>query len=335
MTYLVRVVAIVAFALLGGCRSEEPSSPNAPEVAYVTNGVADFWTIAEAGAMDAGREFGVEVEVLMPNEGVADQKRMMEDLVARGVAGIAVSPIDPRNQQGMIDAALERVPVITHDSDAPESGRLAYVGMNNYDAGRMAGGLVKLAMPDGGRLYIFVGRLEQDNARLRRQGLIDELLGRSHDPNRYDEPGGIIAGDRYEVLGTLTDQFDLAKGKANVEDVLSRHPDIDGMVGLFAYNTPLILEALEASGRLGEVEVVAFDEDDETLQGIKDGHVAGTVVQNPYEYGRRSVEILARMARDEDARIPADGMVDIPARIIGPKEVDAFWADLRTKTGKP
>lgn len=332
------VVSLVMGSVLTGC--DDSSSPSAaisaserPRVAYVTNGVADFWKIAQAGADAAGQQYDVEVEVLMPTGGVTDQKRMIEDLVTKQVDGIAVSPIDPINQTDLLNRVAAATNVITHDSDAPDSKRLAYVGMDNYDAGRMAGGLLKDSMPDGGEIFIFIGRLEQDNARRRRQGLIDEVLGRDPDPSRYDAPGSPISGGGYTVLGTLTDQFDRAKGKANVEDVLSRHPDVDCMVGLFAYNPPLILEALDSSGRLGDVLVIAFDEDDETLQGIKDGHVAGTVVQNPYEYGRTSVEILAKLARGEDAGIPADAMVAIPARTIRAAEVDAFWADLKTKTG--
>ena len=336
--------SLVGVTLLVGCGDGSSSSPAvdgggaaaeaAPRIAYVTNGVADFWKIAEAGADAAGDEFDVEVEVLMPTGGVTDQKRMLEDLVTRGVDGIAVSPIDAANQIDVIDAAAARTNVITHDSDAPGSQRLAYVGMDNYDAGRMAGRLLREALPDGGEVFVFVGRLEQDNARLRRQGLIDEVLGREPDSSRYDEPGSPVEGNGYTVLGTLTDQFDRAKAKANVEDVLSRHPDVDCMVGLFAYNPPLILEALEGAGRLGEVVVVGFDEDDETLQGIKDGNVVGTVVQNPYEYGRMSVEILAKLARDADPGLAEGGMVAIPARTIRAEDVEAFWNDLRVKTGK-
>lgn len=337
------VGSFIAVAMLVGCGegggSSATSSGDAgaeapPRVAYVTNGVADFWKIAEAGATAAGDEFDVQVEVLMPTGGVTDQKRMLEDLVTRGVDGIAVSPIDAANQIDVIDAAADRTSVITHDSDAPGSKRLAYVGMDNYDAGRMAGRLLREALPDGGEVFVFVGRLEQDNARLRRQGLIDEVLGREPDSGRYDEPGSPVEGNGYTILGTLTDQFDRAKAKANVEDVLSRHPEVDCMVGLFAYNPPLILEALEGADRLGEVVVVGFDEDDETLQGIKDGNVVGTVVQNPYEYGRMSVEILAKLARGEDAGVPESGMVAIPARTIRAADVDAFWNDLRVKTGK-
>jgi len=80
----------------------------------------------------------------------------------------------------------------------------------------------------------------------------------------------------YIILGTLTDQFDRAQSKANVEDTLAKHSDIDAMVGLFAYNPVDILEALRQAGRLGKkqkIQVIAFDEADETLQGIKDGTV--------------------------------------------------------------
>jgi len=305
-----------------------------PRVAFVTNGVADFWVIAEKGAEAGGSEFGADVSVHMPPAGLSDQQRILEDLMVKGVDGIAVSPIDPANQTEFLDKVAARTSLITHDSDAPDSDRLVYIGMDNYDAGRMCGRLVKDALPEGGEVFIFIGRLEQDNARRRRQGVIDELLDRDSDPTRYDPPGATLEGAKYVVLGTLTDQFDLTKGKANAEDVLSRHPSVDAMIGLFAYNPPLILEALRGADRLGEVQVIAFDEDDQTLQGIKDGVVAGTIVQNPYEYGRRSVQILVGIAGGEDSVVPDDGMVNIPARTITGENVDAFWQDLRAKTGK-
>jgi ribose transport system substrate-binding protein len=321
---------VVAFLMLAAAPL---AGDEKPRVAFVTNGVASFWTIAQKGAEAGGEEFDAEVSVHMPVSGVSDQKRMLEDLVVRGVDGIAVSPIDPVNQTDFLDRIAQRTTLITHDSDAPDSARLVYIGMDNYDAGRMCGKLVKKALPEGGEVFIFIGRLEQDNARRRRQGVIDELLDRSHDPTRYDPPGASLFGEKYVVLGTLTDQFDRAKGKANAEDVLTRHPDVDGMVGLFAYNPPLILEALRGAGRLGEVEVIAFDEADETLQGIKDGTVAGTVVQNPFEYGRQSVRILAAHERGDEGVIPESGMIDIPARTITVENVDVFWTDLKEKTG--
>jgi ribose transport system substrate-binding protein len=170
-------------------------SGDKPTVAYVTNGIASFWLIAEAGARKAASEFDVELHVRMPPDGIADQKRMIEELLTLGVDGMAVSPIDPANQTELLNLAAEKTHLITHDSDAPDSNRIAYVGMSNYDAGRMCGELVREAMPEGGSVMIFVGRIEQDNARLRRQGLIDELLNRSHDPSRFDPPDQVLSNE--------------------------------------------------------------------------------------------------------------------------------------------
>lgn len=350
-TRILAGLGLTALVSLGGCnnssnQSASPSNSSSnttsgtsggstkkPRVAYVTNGVASFWVIAEAGAKAAGQKFNADVAVHMPAEGISEQKRIIEDLMTRGVDGIAISPIDPANQTPLINQAAEATKVITHDSDAPKSKRLAYIGMDNYAAGRMCGKLVKEALPKGGKLAIFIGRLEQDNARRRRQGVIDELLDRPSDPSRYDAPGAAIKGGKYNIVGTYTDQFDRAKGKANAEDALSRHPDLDCMVGLFAYNPPLCLEALKNAGKAGKIKLVAFDEADETLQAIKDGTCHGTVVQNPYMYGFESVRILTALANGDQSALPKGGFLDIPARQIRKGNVEAFWTDLKQKMG--
>ena len=176
----------------GGARN--PTKEGKPRFAFVSNGVASFWTIAAVGVGTAGRDLGVNTEVLMPAEGIADQKRMVEDLVTRGVQGIAISPIDAENQVGLLNQAATKTRLITHDSDAPKSNRLVYIGMDNYSAGRMCGELVREALPKGGKVMLFIGRLEQDNARLRQQGVIDALLGRPHDPKNSDPPGKVLRG---------------------------------------------------------------------------------------------------------------------------------------------
>jgi len=339
-------LATLGLFVLVACGGGEDAGaePERKEVklAFVTNGVSDFWVIAQAGAQ-AGAEAAssklgvdVDVDVLMPAAGITEQKRMIEDLVTRGVDGIAVSPIDPANQIDTLNRAAEATKLITHDSDAPGSDRLCYVGLDNYEAGKLCAELVQDALPpEGGEVHLFIGRLEQDNGRRRRQGLIDELLGREDDPARFDPPGQPIVGERVTVLGTLTDQGDFSKAKANVEDVLSKHPDVDVLVGLFAYNPPLILEALKQAGKLGQITVVGFDEADETLDGILEGTVIGTIVQDPYEYGHRSIEILAALVEGVDAGLPAgdreDCIVEIPARQIRAPDVEAFRADLDAK----
>ena len=213
--------------------------------------------------------------------------------------------------------------------------RLSYIGMGNYLAGRMCGKLVKEAIPDGGEVMIFVGRLGQLNADLRRQGVIDELLDRSNDSTRRDPTGEVQKGDKYTVLDTRTDNFDFANAKAQAEDAIVKYPELDCMVGLFAYNPPSILEALSGAGKLGDIKVVAFDEAVETLQAIKDGTCKGTVVQDPFNYGYRSVELLTKLARGDRSVLPTnkDKFIDIPARTIRADNVDEFWKHLDTLTG--
>ncbi len=321
----------LALACAGGCEKE--NSGGRPSVAFVTNGVANFWTIAEAGVRAAADEFDCDADIRMPN-GIVDQNRIIEDLIARKVDGIAISPIDGVNQNEKINEAAARTKLITHDSDAVESDRLMYIGMVNYSAGRMCGEMVKEAMPDGGEVMIFIGRLEQDNAKLRRQGTIDELLGRSFDPTRYDDPNARLEGGGFVILDTRTDDFTQSGSQSQAEDALARYPDIDGMIGLFAYNPPAILNALTGADKLGKVTVIGFDEDDGTLQGIKDGHIFGTVVQNPYMYGYESVRVLAALARGDESVVPDDKFLDIPARKITSANVEEFHAELRKLLGQ-
>jgi ribose transport system substrate-binding protein len=173
---------------------------------------------------------------------------------------------------------------------------------------------------------IFIGRLDQDNARRRRQGCVDGFLGRDPDPSRSDPAGGVLTSDdgKYTVLGTMTDQFDRAKAKANVEDALTRYPDITAMVGLFDYNSPIIMEAVDRAGKLGQIKIMAFDEQPVMLQGIKDGTVIGSVVQNPYRYGNESIRMLDDLRRGDRSGIPQSRFIHIPARVIDAANVNAF-----------
>ncbi len=339
------LLVVTLLLLLPGCGGDGSESGGGgaagkPRLAFVVNMPAEFWTIAEHGVKAAAAECDVATTFHVPAGGqVEQQKRILEDLVAKGVDGIAVSPRDAANMTGLLDKIAARTLLITHDSDAPASQRLAYVGMANYDAGRMCGQLVKQALPGGGRIVIMVGTLDQDNAKGRRQGLIDELLDRPHDPTRFDPQNAKLANDKYEIRATFTTESQPQKCKASTQDSLVRWPDVNCFVGLFEYEPPAIFEAVKSANRLGEVKIVGFDENDATLQGIVDGHIEGTIVQNPYEYGRQSVKLLADLvrAKDEAARqalLPEGGFQDIPARKITAVNVREFWDDLKQKTGK-
>jgi ribose transport system substrate-binding protein len=311
-------------------------------VAFITNQIADFWKIAEAGCNDAEKDLQIGVEVRMPSQATAvEQKRIVEDLLTSGVDAIAISPIDADNQVDWLNSIAEKVPLITHDSDAPNANRLMYIGMDNYSAGRACGELVKKSLPDGGKVMLFIGRLEQDNSKYRRQGVIDVLLDRDRDmqyyrsqPDAWDPADGEIKGDKYVVLGTITDQGKPEVGQAKAEDSLNTYPDINAMVGLFEYNPPACYKALEKAGKLGKIQLIGFDENDVTLQAIKDGTCAGTVVQNPYMYGYESVRVLKDLLEGKPDAVPESKYQDIAPRTITSENVDIFWSDLKAKKGQ-
>lgn len=303
-----------------------------PRVAYITNGIDPFWDTAIAGAKVGAREFNLELETHKPAKGVVDQNRIIEALLAKGIGGIAVSPIDATGQAELINTAAGQTKVITHDSDAPKSDRLCFIGVNNYKAGRQVGQLVKEALPDGGSVMIFVGRLEQSNAQQRRQGVIDELLDRPvQDVNaiKFDPQSGELKGDKYTVLDTRTDNFKYEDAKGNAEQAITRYPNLGCMVGLFAYNPPQCLAAIQSAGKVGKIKLVGFDEQDATLQGIKDGSVHGTVSQQPFRYGHQSMRILAGLIKGDNSVLPPNGYLELEGVVVRKDNVDTFWKELK------
>ena len=316
----------IAVAIIVGC--SKPSEKS--DFAYVTNGVDPFWDLCAAGVRIAEREFGVKCEVHMPTKGVVDQKRILEAMVAKGVKGIAVSPVDPENQTGHLNEIAQVTKLITHDADAPESDRMVYIGTDNYKAGRALGQLVKEAIPDGGEVMIFVGRLEQLNARQRRQGVIDELLNRAHQTLgqvKFDEVAKEFKGDKYTVLDTRTDNFDKAKAKANAEDAITKYKNLACMVGLFAYNPPACIDAIKEAGKLDQIKVCGFDEQESFLQAIKDGHAHGTISQQPWNYGYNSVKLLKSIMDGDTSAIPENRFIDVGYKVITKANIDEFWAE--------
>jgi len=336
-------ICVLTLFALGVTLASDPPTQDKPTIAFVTNQIASFWNIAEVGANDAGEDFDVEVDVRFPNEATATkQKQIVEDLLSSGIDALAISPIDAVNQQNMLNGWAGKIPLITHDSDAPETDRILYIGVDNYAAGRTVGKLIKDAYPTGARVILAIGRLEQDNAQKRQQGVIDELLDREVSFEWRDEVEE-VKGDKFTILTTLVDQGATQVAKQKAEDALNTYPNVDVMVGLFAYNPPAMLQAIKQANKSDKVKVAGFDEDDATLQGIKDGTVIGTVVQNPYEYGYQSVRVLSELLKGNKKVIPDSKYIDVPARAvtkdgrkIGGKQtenVDEFWADLKEKIG--
>jgi ribose transport system substrate-binding protein len=281
----------------------------AKRLAFVTNNASDFWTIARKGVEKADAELAdVTAEFKIPSDGTAaEQKRIVDDLLAKGIDGIAISPVDPDNQTGMINEVSQKTLVFTQDSDAPNSSRACYVGTDNVEAGRQAGGLIKEALPQGGKIMVFVGKLDARNAAERLQGIKESLQG-----------------SNVTIIDTRTDDTDRVRAKSNVADTLVKYPEVAGLVGLWSYNGPAIVNAVRDAGKTGQIKIIAFDEEDETLAGIKDGSIYGTIVQQPYEFGYQAIKMMAAALSGDRSGIPANKQKFVPTKVIKQAEVEEF-----------
>ena len=287
-------------------------------LAFVVNGASDFWKLAEAGVKKAQEELpNYDLQFKYPEQAAAAiQQRLMDDLVAAGVAAIMVSAVDPKSSTEALNRIGGQVPLFTTDSDAPDTNRVAYIGSSNTDAGMQAGEIAKKALPDGGKCIGFVGLLGADNAR-----------------ERIDGMKAALEGSNVELIDVRGDDIDMTRAKRNVEDALAANPDIDCMVGFYSYNPPRIYEVLKESGKLGEIAVVAFDEDPITLGGVREGTIAGTVVQQPYEWGYQGMKLMAAVLEGDMSGIPENKLVIVPTAIIDASNVDAFEAELKARIG--
>jgi len=312
---LLAATATIALTALGGTTDAQGKKT----LAFVVNGASDFWKAAEAGVKKAQTELPNYTLVFKYPEqsSAAIQTRIMDDLVAAGVAGMLVSAVDPKTMGDALNRVGGQVALLTTDSDAPNSKRVAYIGSSNVDAGKQAGQLMVKALPNGGKCMGFVGLPGADNARERIEGVKE-----------------VIKGTKIELVDVRADDIDQTRAKRNVEDTITARPDINCMVGFYSYNTPRIYEALKEAGKIGKVTIIGFDEDPITLGGVKEGTIVGTVVQQPYEWGYQGMKDLAKYLEGDKSFIPANKLIIIPTKIIEKGNVDAFWAELKERQGK-
>jgi ribose transport system substrate-binding protein len=319
------VCALLCAVVLSGCQpAAQPTNstggPSGPhKLAFVTNNASDFWVIARKGTEKAAKEIpGIQVDFRIPADGTAaEQQRIVDDLLAKGIHGVAISPVDPANQTAMLDRAAGQAVVVTQDSDAPTSKRECYIGTDNVAAGRQAGELLKEALPQGGKVMVFVGTLDAANAQQRYQGLKEA-----------------IAGSNINIIDVRTDNTERVRAKANAADTLVNNPDIAGMVGLWSYNGPAILSAVKEANKVDKVKIIAFDEEDETLSGIKEGAIYATVVQQPFEFGYQSMAMMAKILNGDRSGIPPGKQIFVPTLAVKKGDVEEFTKKINQLRGR-
>ena len=163
---------------------------------------------------------------------------------------------------------------------------------------------------------IFVGKRDAQNAKERIQGLEE-----------------VLKGSNVSVIDVRTDDTDRVRARQNVADTLVDILILPAWSASGAITAQPSINSVKSADKVGKVKVVTFDEEDDTLQGIKDGVVESTVVQSPYEFGHRSTLLLAKKLRGEDAQIPENKQVIVPTRAIDKSNVDEFRANLKKLRG--
>lgn len=321
-------VVLGAVLMVGCSKPKEATTTQAPSaekkvrIVLITNGSSPFWDPMEVGMRKAAEELGCEAISRRPTtDSPALQRQIIEEYQAQKVDGIGISVIESDTIGPVIDELMNSgIKVITFDSDAANSKRIAYIGTNNFEAGKAAGEAAKQLLPEGGKVFGFVGNQNAPNARERIAGFKEATKGTN-----------IVLVDVFD------DNKDPAKARANVENVLQAHKDVKMLLGLFSYDGPQIAAAVKEAGVRDKVKILCFDAEPETINHLKRGEIDATVVQKPYEFGYRSVQLLYKIITLGDVdkalkefeaesgyKVAPGNVIDTGVEIITPQNINDY-----------
>ncbi|MFW6138184.1 MAG: sugar-binding protein [Spirochaetota bacterium] len=290
--YVVLVLIMLPAFLCTGSKKEEKEGPLADgklTIAWIPKALNNpVFELGRDGAMKKAQELTeqgpYEVEVLYVGSvasDMAEQARVIEDMIAQGVDAIGVSCNDPDGAVDPINKAVESgIPVMTWDSDAPDSKRFTYLGVSNYDGGRAAADLLVRAMGTSGKVALLTGVPGALNLEERIKGFKDEIA------EKYPD---------IEIVTTVACYDDINQGVRVVEETMQAYSDLDGwfFVGLW----PLFAEEgsmplWENAAKSGRIKTVAFDTLPVELEYMKKGMLQGLVGQKYWGWGYDTVQMI-------------------------------------------
>ncbi len=278
---------------------------------------------AKTGAMDAAERLsdeldGVTVEVLWqtpPQEDAQVQAQYVEQLVASGVHGIAISCTDANLLTSALKAAVDKgVVVVTFDSDAPESGRMAYYGVDDKEAGKEVMRQLADQMGGSGKVAILTGNPAASNLQKRVEGVIEQA-------GEYE---GITDATVYSFMPETA-----TEAAAKMQQVQSANPDITGwaLVGGWPLYTDNALDGIYENAK-----VVSMDPLPLPLEYVKKGQVQVLVGQPYYGWGEKSVEMI--IDKLEYNRSPESELIFADFDIVTDENVDEYGENWKTWLGE-
>ncbi len=278
-------------------------------IAVIPKVAVPFFDDCNTGAQAAADALGVNYQWVVPqNTQGATQVKIMEDLIARQVSGIAISVNEPKSVEGVIKQAMDAgIKVVTFDSDSANSGRSLYIGTINKQAGVTMGNSMAEALGGKGKVAIITGQLGASNLNERIEGVKEALAA-------YPE---------IEIVATEGTEDDLAKAVSVTEAILRGNPDLAGIFGMSQVGGPAVAKVLaqqEFADRKGAVAVFAFDDLPDTIQGVKDGYINGIMVQRPVTMGKLAVEQLVAQINGE----APGGDIDTGVTVVNADNLDSY-----------
>lgn len=293
LLYIVMLIALVALSL-SACApaAQEPAATAAPaeeqpaassgEPLYIflPKGLDNpYWDNCRKGMEAKAAELGVNAEFIGPEKSDATlQVGVIESVIARKPAAIAISPNDPATVNELIaKATAEGIKVITWDADAPDSERILYIGTDNYNAGATAAEELSKVLNGEGQVAILNGALTALNAQQRTNGFKDWMA--------KNAPG-------IEIVDDQPTNDDANTSASVAEAILQAHPDLAGFYGVTGNGVPGAGVAVKGANKCGEVHIVGFDVVPQGIELMKSGCVDALISQRPYGMTAQALEVM-------------------------------------------
>jgi ribose transport system substrate-binding protein len=277
----------VAAMTLTACGGSEPGadagSEARPLIAVIPKGTThEFWKSIHAGAVQGARDAGVEIYWKGPSkdDDRDAQIRVVEDAISRGVDGIVIAPSDNKALvRPLAEAVKEGIPVVVIDSPIDWEGKVAYIGTDNYQGGVVGARALAGLLGGQGRVLMMRYFEGSSSTSAREIGFLDTVT---------KEFPGLEVVSANQFGGSTTESC-----YATAENLLTAHPQLDGIFVACEPTTFGMLRALQDSGRAGKIKVIGFDATDKLLDGLRKGELDGLVLQNPFKMGQLGVQAMA------------------------------------------
>ena len=241
----------------------------------------DYWRLVEQGAQTAAKDYGVMLEYVGPKQANIDNHlKTIEMSAASKVDGILTQGLSDEQFTPLINKVVESgIPVITVDTDAANSKRLAYIGTDNYYSGFLAGKALIQDTKGQANVAIITGSFYANHQQQRVKGFQDAVKGEK----------GI------HIIDVVESEISRVRAAEKAYQIIKDHPEVNAFFGTSALDGIGIAQVVDKYVKPGKIYIVGFDALPETLAYIRNGTINATVVQEPYEMGYRAVKMMINL----------------------------------------